>query len=157
MTVEFELRTTIAAPAEVAFDLALDVDAHVASMSDSKERAIGGVTSGLIGLGEDVTWRARHFGIPFTMTSRVVELDRPHRFVDEQQRGPFRRFRHEHVFDPADGGTSMIDRVSFDAPVGVVGRIVERIVLDRYLRELIHQRGRHLKAKAERRHGSGAG
>ena len=152
MTVEFEIRTTIAAPVEAVFDLSLDIDAHMASMSDSNERAIAGVTSGLIGLGEEVTWRARHFGIPFTMTSRVTEFDRPNRFVDEQQRGPFRRFHHEHLFEPADGGTVMVDRISFDAPVGPIGRVVERLVLDRYLKKLIAQRGRHITAEAERRH-----
>lgn len=73
-------------------------------MSDSNERAIDGVTTGHIGLGESVTWRARHFGTPFTMTSRVIELDRPRRFVDEQMRGPFRSFQHEHLFVAADGG-----------------------------------------------------
>ena len=88
MTVEFEHVTLIDAPIEIVFDVSLDIDAHLASMSDSNERAIDGVTTGHIGLGESVTWRARHFGIPFTMTSRVIELDRPRRFVDEQMRGP---------------------------------------------------------------------
>ena len=156
MTVEFEHRVHIGAPPEVVFDLSLDIDAHMASMADSRERAIGGVTSGLIGLGEEVTWRARHFGIPFTMTSRITELDRPRRFVDEQQRGPFRRFHHEHLFEPAAGGTEMIDFVSFVAPAGIVGRIVERLVLDAYLRKLIEQRGLHIKGEAERLHGLGA-
>lgn len=149
MTVEFEHETQIGAPAEVVFDLSLDIDAHMASMADSKERAVGGVTSGLIGLGEEVTWRARHFGIPFTMTSKITELDRPRRFVDEQQRGPFRRFHHEHLVEPADGGTLMIDRISFDAPVGPIGDLVERLILGDYLWKLIDQRGRHIKVQAE--------
>jgi ligand-binding SRPBCC domain-containing protein len=155
MTVEFEVTTVIAAPIEAVFDLSLDIDAHLQSMAASGERAVDGVTSGRIGLGEDVTWRATHFRIPFTMTSRVTELDRPHRFVDEQQRGPFRRFRHEHLFevDEPGGGTVMRDRLSFDAPAGVVGRIAERLVLARYLEELIEQRGRHTKAEAERNGG----
>lgn len=67
-------------------------------METSGEQAIGGVTSGSIALGETVTWRARHFGIWFTMTSRITSLERPNRFVDEQVRGPFRSFHHEHVF-----------------------------------------------------------
>ncbi len=102
MTVEFEVTTRVAAPREVVFDLSLDVDAHTASLADSGERAVGGVTTGLIGLGEEVTWSAKHFGIRFTMTSRVTDLDRPRRFIDRQERGPFRRFDHEHVFE-ADG------------------------------------------------------
>jgi ligand-binding SRPBCC domain-containing protein len=152
MTVEFEVTTRVAAPRDVVFDLSLDVDAHTASLADSDERAVGGVTTGLIGLGEDVTWSAIHFGIRFTMTNRVTDLDRPSRFVDQQVRGPFRRFDHEHVFESDGGGTVMIDRVSFDAPVGVIGRVVERLVLGRYLEQLIETRGRSLKTEAEKRH-----
>ena len=151
MTVEFEHLTTIEAPIDGVFDLSLDIDAHLASMAESGERAIGGVTSGQIGLGESVTWRARHFGIWFTMTSRITEWERPHRFVDEQVRGPFRSFHHEHRFESVDGTTSMTDRIRFDAPLGPIGRVVERLVLGRYLRQLIEERGRYLKAEAERR------
>ena len=99
----FTLETRSSHAAEQLFDLSLSIDAHLGSMSDSGERAVAGVTSGQIGLGEEVTWRARHFGIWFTMTSRIVELDRPHRFVDEQVKGPFRSFVHEHSFTPSPG------------------------------------------------------
>lgn len=91
MTVRFGHETRIEPPAQPVFDLSLDIDAHRAPMSASNERAIAGATSGRIGLGETVTWRATHFRIPFTITSRVTELDRPHRFVDEQVRGPSAR------------------------------------------------------------------
>lgn len=149
MTVEFEVVTEIAAPPERAFDLSLDIDAHLGSQAAAHEQAIGGITSGLIGLGESVTWRATHFGIPFTMTSRITEWERPHRFVDEQTKGPFRRFHHEHRFEPDGTGTRMIDRISFDAPLGPIGWTVERAVLGRYLEQLIVERGRYLKTQAE--------
>lgn len=151
MTVQFEVVTEVAAPTDVVFDLALDIDAHVASMADSGERAIGGVTSGVIGLGEEVTWRATHFHVPFTMTSRITELDRPRRFVDEQVKGPFRRFRHVHEFRSTAAGTSMVDRIRFDAPLWWVGDVVERLVLGDYLRRLIVERGEYLKHAAEAR------
>ena len=141
----------IDAPSDVVFDLSLDIDAHLASMARSGERAVAGVTTGQIGLGEEVTWRARHFGIPFRMTSRVTALDGPNRFVDEQTRGPFRRFHHEHTFEPTDGGTLMVDAISFDAPLGPVGRAVERLGLERYMRRLIQERGAFLKQAAENR------
>lgn len=159
MTVQFEHETRIAAPVELVFDLSLDIDAHRASMSASKERAVAGVTSGHIGLGETVTWRATHFFIPFTMTSRVTELQRPHRFVDEQVGGPFRSFHHEHLFEPREGDTQMIDRIRVEAPLGAAGLLAERLVLGSYLRKLIAVRGEYLKAESERSHrerGSGA-
>jgi len=151
VTVQFDHSVVIAAPIDDVFWLSLDVDAHVASMAHSGERIVDGVRHGRLGLGDQVTFRGRHFGIPFTLTSRVIELDEPHRFVDEQVRGPFRSFRHEHLFRSQDGATVMTDRLRFDAPVGVVGTVAERVVLGRYLRQLIEQRSRHTKREAERR------
>jgi ligand-binding SRPBCC domain-containing protein len=151
MTVRFEHEVLVAAPPASVFDLSLDVDEHLASMAASGERAIAGVTTGRIGLGEQVTWRATHFHVPFSMTSRVIELERPRRFVDEQVRGPFHRWRHEHVFDETcDGGTRMRDRVHFEAPLSPIGWAAERLLLDRYLRRLIVERAGHLRCAAER-------
>ncbi|WKK72316.1 SRPBCC family protein [Rathayibacter oskolensis] len=144
MTVSFECRTRSARPAAELFDRARDIDLHRASQARARERAIGGVTSGLIGLGDHVTFRARHFGVPLTLTSTVTALDAPRSFVDEQTRGPFRGFRHEHRFESDGAGSVMIDRVSFAAPFGVLGRLAERLVLARHLERLITARGRFL-------------
>ena len=152
MTVRFECTTSTTMTVEELFDLSLSIDAHVGSMSESQERAIAGVTTGMIGLGETVTWRARHFGIPFSMTSRITEMTRPKSFVDEQIRGPFSRFRHQHSFVPATGGSTMRDVVEFTAPFGVLGRIVERLVLARYLERLIEKRNAFLAEQAPPTH-----
>jgi len=142
--------TRIAAPVEACFELSLTVEAHTASMGDSGEQAIGGVTTGLMGPGDQVTWRARHFGVPFTMTSAITEYDSPHRFVDEQVRGPFRSWRHEHVFAPVPDGTLMTDRVEFASPAGPIGRLVNRLVLTRYMTALLEERNAWLRAELER-------
>jgi ligand-binding SRPBCC domain-containing protein len=84
------------------------------------------------------------------MTVEIVEHDRPHRFVDEQVSGPFAAFRHVHRFEPAGGGTQMIDEVTFTAPLGVLGRVVERAVLRRRLSALIGTRNAHLRAALDR-------
>jgi ligand-binding SRPBCC domain-containing protein len=120
------------------------IDAHMSSMAKSREIAIAGVTSGLISLGEEVTWRAWHFGIPVRMTSRITEMVVPERFVDEQVNGPFRHFRHSHEFLEESGETVMIDRIEFSAPFGAFGRLAEKLFLSRYLRHLIEIRNRHL-------------
>lgn len=142
MTSSFEIVTRAAVSAEALFDASRDIGAHVASMRGTGERAIDGVTSGLIGLDETVTWRAWHFGIPFRMTSQVTALDRPLRFVDEQVSGPFRTFRHEHLYVERDGMTIMTDRVTLASPV--LGRLAERLVLVPYLRRLLTRRAEHL-------------
>ncbi|MBO0847583.1 MAG: SRPBCC family protein [Nocardioides sp.] len=120
--------------------MSLSVEAHTASMRHSGERVVDGVTSGVLGLGETVTWHARHFGIPFRMTSRITELEPPTRFVDEQVSGPFRRWWHEHRFEPVADGTLMTDVVEFESPARAIGRIVNRVVLTRYLTMLLRQR-----------------
>ena len=147
MAVSFECVTSSPRSASDMFDLARDIDVHTASQSGSGERATGGVTGGLIGLGETVTWKARHFGLSLSLTSRVTEFDAPHRFVDEQTRGPFTSFRHEHLFEPTASGSVMTDRVQFTAPFGALGRLVEKLVLERYLRRLIEERGRFLAGR----------
>ena len=148
MSVTFILETTSSAPVETLFGLSLDIDAHRDSMAHTGERAISGVTTGRIGLGQTVTWRARHFGIPFTMTSRISELNEPLFFVDEQVKGPFASFRHRHEFEATDYGTVMRDQVEFAAPFGFLGRLAERLFLGRYMERLIVQRNRHLLATA---------
>lgn len=149
MTYQFTCSVDIGADAGLVFDLARDVDAHITSTAGSRERAIAGVTSGRLELGDEVTWQAWHLGLPWRMTSRIVELERPHRFVDRQVSGPFRAFRHEHTFEPRPWGTTMHDVVVFDAPLGPVGDVVERAVLGPYLRRLLTRRGLVLKQIAE--------
>ncbi|PWC08316.1 SRPBCC family protein [Mycetocola zhujimingii] len=146
MPVSFECTTESVLSVDRLFDLSRDITAHTASLSRSRETAVGGVTDGLIGLTEEVTWRAWHFGLPLRMTSRITAMSAPHSFTDEQVRGPFRYFRHEHLFSPHGTGSVMVDRVSFAAPLGVLGRLAERLVLARYMRRLIEQRNAFLAA-----------
>jgi len=153
MTVSFTCRTRLAMSPGEAFDLSRSVDAHLVSMAKSRERAVAGVTSGLIGLGETVTWSARHFGLPLRMTSRITQFSFPDSLTDEQQRGPFRAFRHVHEFGPDGsgsdgGGTLMVDHVEFTAPFGVLGRLVEKAFLGRYMQRLIEERNRYLQGLA---------
>lgn len=144
MTSTFTVETRSAHSTERLFEVSLSIDEHLGSMADSGEQAIGGVTTGAISLGETVTWRARHFGIWFTMTSQITEHDQPHRFVDEQISGPFRSFRHVHEYRETDRMTVMTDTITLASPV--FGRLAERLVLVPYLRRLIRQRNSHLLA-----------
>ncbi|MEV4907018.1 SRPBCC family protein [Streptomyces albidoflavus] len=151
----FELETRIAAPVPLVFGLSLDVDAHTASMARSGERA---VTSGAMALGDTVTWRARHFGVVWRMTSRITAYDHPTHFVDEQTAGPFHHWWHAHHFTPdGHGGTLMRDEITFQAPLGPLGRLAERAALDRYMPHLMRERNAHLRAVAEREAGGAPG
>ena len=146
---EVEVRTHVAAAPSVVFDLELDAAAHAASLASSGETATTSTGRSALALGDEVTLRARHLGVRWTLTSRVTAYDRPASFVDEQVRGPFSQLRHEHSFRrQPDGSTLMVDRMSFRSPWGPLGSAAS-LVLAPYLRRLLVQRARFIKASAE--------
>ncbi|EFH82496.1 SRPBCC family protein [Ktedonobacter racemifer] len=143
------LETYIEAPAERCFDLSLNVDAHSHSVDHTHECPIAGVTTGVMKLGDTVTWEAVHFGIKQHLTSKITAYERPHRFVDEMLRGAFREMKHIHEFVPQSSGTLMIDIFTFSAPLGFLGRLAETLVLTRYMKNLLLSRNSYLKSVAE--------
>ena len=144
-----DLTTDIDAPIERVFDLARDLDLHTRSMAHTGERAIGGRTTGRVEIGDSVTWRARHFGLWWSLTSSITVVEVPVRFEDVQERGPFAWFRHEHRFESVDGVTRMHDHWEHRSPFGPLGRVVDRLVLGRYMRSLLATRNAALKQVAE--------
>ena len=144
------LTTTIHAPASRCFDLARSVDLHTRSTAATGEHIVAGVQRGLMGPGDQVTWRARHFGVWQELTSRITAFDRPRHFRDSMVRGAFARFDHDHVFDAlADDRTDMHDIFDFTSPLGPLGRIADALVLTRHLRRFLEQRNHVLKQIAE--------
>src|SRR5437870_4148666 len=123
------LETAVGAPIERCFDIARSVEQHVQSTARTGERAVAGVTSGLIGLHQCVTWEAVHFGIRWSLTMRVTEYDRPRWFVDEMVRGPFASIRHVHAFTKNLGKTLMTDLFEYEVPLGILGRIVDCLLI----------------------------
>jgi ligand-binding SRPBCC domain-containing protein len=150
--VKLEQITIISAPLERCFDLARSVEVHLAGNIHWGEAAMaaGGVTSGLIGLGQRVTWRAKHFGVWHTLTSEITAMDRPHYFQDAMTAGPFRSMRHDHFFRAvADQATEMKDVFYLAAPIPILGRVAEVLVLRRYMDALLHERNAAIKTIAE--------
>jgi ligand-binding SRPBCC domain-containing protein len=144
------LTTTIHAPASRCFDLARSVDLHTRSTAATGEHIVAGVQRGLMGPGDQVTWRARHFGVWQELTSRITAFDRPRHFRDSMVRGAFARFDHDHVFDAlADDRTDMHDIFDFTSPLGPLGRIADALVLTRHLRRFLAQRNHVIKQIAE--------
>jgi ligand-binding SRPBCC domain-containing protein len=138
------LETLIAAPATVCFELSLSVEAHLASAAGTNERVVAGRSSGTLQLGERVTWEARHLGRLRRLETEITVYERPHHFRDEQVRGPFRRFVHDHRFETTDNGTRMSDVLEFAAyPV------VDRLLLLPYLRRFLVQRNETIRRLAE--------
>jgi ligand-binding SRPBCC domain-containing protein len=141
--------TEIHAPMEACFDLARDIEVHIRSTAGTDEKAVGGVTSGLIGLGQEVTWEARHFGIRQRLTSRITVFDYPRHFRDSQVCGVFRRFDHDHLFEGKAAITTMTDVFDYEAPMKWVGRLADGLFLKAYMRRLLERRAGVIKAAAE--------
>ncbi|HLS30664.1 MAG TPA: SRPBCC family protein [Flavobacteriaceae bacterium] len=147
---KIELRTAIKADKAIVFDLSRSIDLHKISTAHTDEEAIAGKTSGLIGLNESVTWRAKHFGIYQQLTSKVTEFDRPNYFADEMVSGAFKAFKHEHHFaDLKDGGTLMIDVFYYQSPLGILGKLADKLFLEKYMTDLLKERNRIIKQFAE--------
>jgi len=147
-----ELTTSIDAPIERVFDLARSVDAHTASTSQSKERAVAGRTSGLMEENETVTWEATHFGVKQKLTVKVTRLNKPKEFEDEMISGAFSKLKHTHRFRTEKNHTIMSDRFEFEAPLGILGRLAEKLFLTRYMKSFLLKRNSELKEMAESNH-----
>lgn len=147
--IKIELRTRINASISECFDLSRSIDLHIRSMNDSNEKAVGGKTSGLIYLGEHVTWQAKHFGLKFKLTSLITEMENPHQFTDEMINGPFKYMKHQHIFREVDDQTEMTDIFEFEAPFGFIGLMVEKLILKTYLTNLLEKRNLVIKQTAE--------
>lgn len=143
------LATSIDASIERCFDLSLSVDLHRHSVAHTHERPIAGMTSGMMKHGDTVTWEAVHFGITQHLTTKITAYERPYRFTDEMIRGAFQEITHMHEFVPQPAGTLMIDLFTFRAPLGLLGRLAETLILTRYMKGLLLTRNRYLKQVAE--------
>lgn len=140
----------IKAPIEKCFDLARNIDIHMKTTSKTKEKAVGGVTTSLMEEGDIVTWEAVHFGIKQRLTSKVVYMDRPNKFIDIMLKGAFKSFTHTHQFIEEKNGTLMIDIFEYSSPLGPLGVIADQLFLEKYMKEFISSRAKELKRIAEK-------
>jgi ligand-binding SRPBCC domain-containing protein len=144
--------TRIEAPIDLCFDLARDVEIHCETAADTRERAVPpGKTAGLLELGDLVTFEATHLAIRWRLTARIVQMERPHCFVDQMERGPFAFLRHRHEFSEITGATLMRDVMEWRSRCGPAGACVDAVLLRRHLRRFLASRGTRLKQIAEAR------
>jgi ligand-binding SRPBCC domain-containing protein len=150
--ISLEEITVIEAPIALCFDLARSVEVHLAGNTHFGETAIvaDGVTSGLLSIGHRVTWQARHFWVRQTLTSAITAMDSPVYFQDKMISGAFQSMDHDHFFRTLSGKrTEMKDIFRFAAPIPLLGRIAEVLVLRNYMRALLHERNAVIKEIAE--------
>ena len=145
------VETKIQAPIELCFDLARDVEAHCATTSQTQERIVDGKTTGLLELGDQITFEAVHFGVRQKLCSEIVEYDRPRRFTDRMVRGAFKSLRHVHEFESSGDETLMRDILTWESPLGILGVMADRLAVERHMRSFLSARNNGLKKLAEMR------
>jgi ligand-binding SRPBCC domain-containing protein len=144
-----ELTTEINAAIQIVFDHSRNIDIHQQSTSQSKETAVAGTTSGLINKGETVTWRGKHFGLFLQHQSIISEMKLYSYFVDEQIKGHFKTFKHQHFFEEVAGQTVMKDLMTYETPFGIFGKVFDRFFLKKHLNNFLLERNSYLKLISE--------
>jgi ligand-binding SRPBCC domain-containing protein len=143
------LETQINATPEICYQLSLNVDLHQVSTSKTGEHIVGGVREGILKLGDTVTWKAKHFGIWQTLTTKITEEKQYDYFVDEMLNGAFKSMKHEHQFIENEAGTLMKDIFTFTSPLGFLGKVFNFLILENYMKRFLIERNQTIKAIAE--------
>lgn len=143
------LVTKINASKKNVFDNSRNIDVHQKSASKSNEKAISGITTGLINYNETVTWLGKHFGFYLTHKSRITAMRFYDYFVDEMEEGKFKSFKQEHFFEEVNGLTIMIDKLQYEVPFGIAGKLFDILFLEKHLTHFLLERNKVLKIISE--------
>jgi ligand-binding SRPBCC domain-containing protein len=138
--------TMVRAPMERCFKLAVSIDLMMAA---GNCEAVAGVTSGLIGPGDTVTWEYRR-SVRKGHHQSLIDVWHPYTYFREIMiDGPFKSYEHDHHFALMNDATRIRDEIRVSAPSGMLGRLRERFSLQRNLTKMLHQRNALLKQAAE--------
>jgi ligand-binding SRPBCC domain-containing protein len=143
------LETFINSTPEVCYKLSLNVDLHQLSTSKTGEHIVDGISKGIMNLNDMVTWRAKHFGVWQNLSTKITETKPFEYFVDEMQKGAFKSMKHEHYFIENEGITIMKDVFNFTSPLGILGIIFNKLILENYMRGFLVERNQLIKEIAE--------
>jgi ligand-binding SRPBCC domain-containing protein len=143
------LETYVKAPIGMCFDFSRNVEIHTQTTSQTHERAVGGITTGLLKKGDEVTWEAIHFGVRQRLTAKISEMKEPYSFTDVMVKGAFHSFSHTHKFIGNDSGTIIKDIFEYKSPLGIIGQLADKLFLEKYMRNFLVSRANELKKIAE--------
>jgi hypothetical protein len=150
--IQLEEITIIEAPIQRCFDLSRSVEVHLLANIHSGEQAlaIAGITSGLVELSQQVTWRAKHFGTWQNLTSQYTAMQPFTYFQATMTKGIFRSMQADHYFRTLpSGATEMKDDFRVAAPIPILGPLAEALFLRRYMLALLRERNAVIKQLAE--------
>jgi ligand-binding SRPBCC domain-containing protein len=152
-TLHFE--TTVAAPLQRVWEFHQDVRVSLPALSPQEDSVVleSADTPPLVGARIVITARGP-MGRRIRWVALIVEHSPPHgalfgeeaRFVDEQEAGPFARWRHAHEFERIDENTTrVVDHIEYRPPLGPLGWIADKIFVARKLKRMFAERHATLK------------
>jgi ligand-binding SRPBCC domain-containing protein len=142
---QIERTVEIHAPLEQVFAFVTDIRNHRRVVPPQTQEQLLDAGEMPLRLGTVIRLRARYGGIRWTLASRITAFEPPDPvhpesayFCDEQVRGPFALWKHDHWFAATPiGSTRLTDRFTYAAPLGPLGRLVERVWLNNCMRHLL--------------------
>lgn len=140
-----ERAQVIPVPLEVAFRFFEDPHNLRLITPDWLDFRIMSIRGTPMDVGTTIFYRIRWLGLPIRWVSRITEFERDRRFVDVQITGPYRSWRHEHTFEERNGQALVRDRVQYELPLGVLGRIAHRLLVYRQLCAIFDYRASQIR------------
>lgn len=102
------------------------------------------IDEGEMRTGFKIAYRIKWMGVGLGWVTRMKEYEPPHRFLDVQTRGPYRVWRHEHVFEESSSGTIMKHVVRYELPFGILGEVAHWLIVRRQLQRIFDYRSRRI-------------
>jgi ligand-binding SRPBCC domain-containing protein len=146
---KIHLTTFINAPVERVFDLSRNLAVFKKIINIGKEQILSDTNASCIGKGETITFKAKHLGKLRVITTKVVELQLPGMYKEEQVKGDLKSFTHQHHFKTTENGTIMIDLVDFEGPKDLLGSIAGKFYLKNYIEAMLKKKNELIRDYAE--------
>ena len=119
----FEMQSIVAAAPEDVFDFLIRPE-NIIRVTDPESGLKPVAAPAVFERGSRIELELTGLGPVQKFLYEVTEFDRPNRFTEVLVKGPLKAFRHEHLFEPVEGGTRVIDQITFEPPGGMLGFLV---------------------------------
>ena len=143
------ITTFINAPVERVFVLCRNTTVYKKALEGRNESLSASAAGILVNAGDTITLSAKHLGKTRVTTARVLEMNIPEKFVEEQVKGDLKSFRHEHHFKSVENGTLVIDLIEMEEPRDAVGGVLGKLFMKNYFEALLNKRNALVKLYAE--------
>ena len=97
--------------------------------------------------GSLIDYTIRILGFPVHWRTLITSYDPPHGFVDEQIKGPYVLWYHRHSFKKENSGTIIRDTVRYAVPLGIIGRFLNLIWIQKDLKDIFAYRRKFIENK----------